>query len=62
LYPNDYMDYQKFLEQHGDMSALDTHTFLYGLRLGEEIDVEIEQGKTLIVKLVSEGEAQKDGT
>ncbi|WP_082234296.1 pyruvate carboxylase [Halobacillus massiliensis] len=62
LYPKVYMDYQKFLEQYGDMSALDTPTFLYGMRLGEEIEVEIEQGKTLIVKLVSVGEAQKDGT
>jgi pyruvate carboxylase len=32
------------------------------MTLGEEIEVEIEQGKTLIVKLVSIGEAQKDGS
>jgi pyruvate carboxylase len=32
------------------------------MRLGEEIEVEIEQGKTLIVKLVSVGEPQADGT
>ena len=31
------------------------------MRLGEEIDVEIEQGKTLMVKLVSIGEPQPDG-
>ncbi|WP_173916594.1 pyruvate carboxylase [Halobacillus sp. Marseille-Q1614] len=62
LYPKVYMDYQRFLQQYGDMSALDTPTFLYGMRLGEEIEVEIEQGKTLIVKLVSIGEAQIDGT
>ena len=29
------------------------------MRLGEEIDVEIEQGKTLMVKLVSIGEPQR---
>ena len=40
---------------------LDTPTFFYGMRLGEEIDVEIEQGKTLMVKLVSIGEPQPDG-
>ncbi|GAA0452836.1 pyruvate carboxylase [Alkalibacillus silvisoli] len=62
LYPKVFMDYQKFVEQYGDISVLDTPSFLHGLRLGEEIAVEIEQGKTLMVKLVSIGEAQKDGT
>ncbi|MFC0523998.1 pyruvate carboxylase [Pontibacillus salicampi] len=62
LYPKVFMDYHQFYEQYGDMSVLDTLTFFYGMRLGEEIEVEIEQGKTLIVKLVSIGEAQPDGT
>src|SRR5690625_3912982 len=44
------------------MSTLNTPTFFYGMDLGEEIEVEIEQGKTLIVKLVSISEAQDDGT
>ncbi|UAL54117.1 pyruvate carboxylase [Bacillus sp. CMF21] len=62
LYPKVFMDYAKTFEQFGDISVLDTPTFLYGMRLGEEIEVEIEQGKTLIVKLVSIGEPQPDGT
>ncbi|WP_345238756.1 pyruvate carboxylase [Pontibacillus salipaludis] len=62
LYPKVFMDYHQFYEQYGDMSVLDTLTFFYGMRLGEEIEVEIEQGKTLIVKLVSIGEAQPDAT
>ncbi|MBU9711258.1 pyruvate carboxylase [Evansella tamaricis] len=62
LYPKVYLDNEEFLGQYGDISVLDTLTFFYGLRLGEEIEVEIEQGKTLIVKLVSVGEPQKEGT
>ncbi|WP_099353575.1 pyruvate carboxylase [Fredinandcohnia onubensis] len=62
LYPKVFMDYQKMFDQFGDISMLDTPTFFYGMRLGEEIEVEIEQGKTLIVKLVSVGQAQPDGT
>ncbi|MFS0823751.1 pyruvate carboxylase [Bacillus sp. 1P02SD] len=62
LYPKVFLDYQKTFEQFGNISVLDTPTFLYGMRLGEEIEVEIEQGKTLIVKLVSVGQAQPDGT
>src|SRR5690625_3732934 len=62
LYPKVFMDYNKFYEAYGDMSTLNTPTFFYGMDLGEEIEVEIEQGKTLIVKLVSISEAQDDGT
>ncbi|MDY0396265.1 hypothetical protein RWE15_20315 [Virgibacillus halophilus] len=32
------------------------------MRLGEEIEVEIEKGKTLFVKLVSISEPRSDGT
>ncbi|MGG1678853.1 pyruvate carboxylase [Neobacillus sp. NRS-1170] len=62
LYPKVLMEYTKTVEQFGDISVLDTPTFLYGMRLGEEIEVEIETGKTLIVKLVSIGQPQADGT
>ncbi|WP_080846631.1 pyruvate carboxylase [Cytobacillus gottheilii] len=62
LYPKVYMDYIKTHQQFGDISVLDTPTFLYGMELGSEIEVEIETGKTLIVKLVSIGEPQPDGT
>ncbi|HET7580960.1 MAG TPA: pyruvate carboxylase [Bacillales bacterium] len=62
LYPKVFLDFHQLQETYGDTSVLDTPTFFYGMRLGEEIGVEIEQGKTLIVKLVSIGEAQADGT
>lgn len=59
LYPKVFLDYERFVDQYGDISVLDTPSFVYGLRLGEEVSVEIEQGKTLIIKLVSIGEPQK---
>ncbi|WP_044337522.1 pyruvate carboxylase [Rossellomorea aquimaris] len=62
LYPKVFMEYAQTMDQFGDISVLDTPTFLFGMRLGEEIEVEIETGKTLIVKLVSIGQAQADGT
>ena len=57
-----FLEYVKTVEHYGDISVLDTPTILYGLRLGEEIEVEIEKGKTLIVKLLSIGEPRADGT
>lgn len=62
LYPKVFMDYHHFCESYGDMSVLDTPTFFYGMNLGEEIEVEIEKGKTLIVRLVSISEPKEDGT
>ncbi|MFK3959435.1 pyruvate carboxylase [Pseudalkalibacillus hwajinpoensis] len=61
LYPKVYLEYAEVQEMFGDVSVLDTPTFLYGMRLGEEVEVEIEQGKTLIVKLVSVGEPNLEG-
>ncbi|AVK83011.1 pyruvate carboxylase [Lysinibacillus sp. B2A1] len=62
LYPKVFEEYAKTVDSFGNISVLDTPTFLYGLKLGEEIEVEIEKGKTLIIKLVSIGEPQHDGT
>ncbi|MED3718091.1 pyruvate carboxylase [Geobacillus thermodenitrificans] len=62
LYPKVFLEYAETVEKYGNVSVLDTPTFLYGMRLGEEIEVEIERGKTLIVKLVSIGQPQADGT
>ena len=62
LYPKVFEDYVTAQNLFGDISVLDTPTFLYGLKLGEEIEVEIEKGKTLIIKLIEIGEPQHDGT
>ncbi|MCM3722333.1 pyruvate carboxylase [Solibacillus isronensis] len=62
LYPKVFEQFTDAVNAFGDVSVLDTPTFFYGLKIGEEIEVEIEKGKTLIVKLVSIGEPQHDGT
>ncbi|MGE8206764.1 pyruvate carboxylase [Heyndrickxia sp. NPDC080065] len=62
LYPKVFLDYVKTTQQFGDVSVIDTPTFLYGMMLGEEIEVEIETGKTLFVQLISIGQPRLDGT
>ncbi|BBN98548.1 pyruvate carboxylase [Sporolactobacillus terrae] len=62
LYPKVYTDYLHFCDTFGENTVLSTPTFFYGLRLGEEVSVTIEEGKMLVVKLISIGHPQKDGT
>jgi pyruvate carboxylase len=62
MYPKVFIDKEKISQDFGHISVLDTPTFFYGMRLGEEIAIGIEQGKTLIVKLISIGELAPDGT
>lgn len=62
LYPKVFLDYETARNTYGDLSVLDTPSFHYGMRVGEEIEVEIERGKTLIIKLISIGEPLADGT
>ena len=61
MYPDVFAAFTKFEREFGDVSVLPTPAFFYGLKPGEEIAVEIEQGKTLFIKLINIGAADKDG-
>ena len=56
MYPKVFEDFQKFLQEYTDLSAMDTPVFFHGLTPGEVTQVEIEGGKTLFIKLVNIGE------
>jgi pyruvate carboxylase len=62
LYPKVYEDYLKHLQLYNDISKLESHVYLYGLAIGEECEVEIEEGKVLTIKLVEVGDIKDDGT
>ena len=62
MFPAVFRDYTRFVERCGDVSVIDTPIFFYGLKPGEEAVVNIEEGKTLIVKLLAVGELEPDGT
>ena len=61
LYPKVLREYMEHRALHGDTSVLPTPAFFYGLRVGEEAWIDIEPGKTLIVKLLSIGDVEPDG-
>jgi pyruvate carboxylase len=62
LYPRVLDDFFQFQERHGDVSVLDTGSYFYGMELGQEIQVELEPGKTLVISLTAVGEPREDGT
>ena len=62
LYPQVFQDWVQFTQTYGDVSVLDTPTFFSGLRVGETAKVDIEQGKTLIIKLATISDPNPDGT
>src|SRR6202171_900704 len=62
LYPDVFTKYDKFRQTYGDVSVLPTYAFFYGLRSGEEITVEIEAGKSLIIRFLTASEPHPDGT
>jgi len=62
LYPDVFVKYDKFRQTYADVSVLPTHAFYYGLASGEEITVEIEPGKTLILKFLTASDPHPDGT
>ncbi len=62
MYPKVYQEYCEFTREYGDVSVLDTPTFFYGLEAGKEAGINIEEGKTLIIKPLATGELQPDGS
>jgi pyruvate carboxylase len=61
MYPQVFADFAKFQTANSDVSCLPTPAFFYGLRPGEEIQVSIEDGKVLFIKLINLGAPDKDG-
>lgn len=51
IYPKVYSDYQARYKLYGDLSVLDTPSFFFGMKPGEEVRVNIEEGKMLLIRL-----------
>ena len=61
LYPAVFEQYAAHLRSYSDVSALPTPVFFHGLKPQEEIAVEIERGKTLVIRLLAVGDVDEKG-
>jgi pyruvate carboxylase len=61
LYPKVFTDFIAHNESYSDVSILPTDVFFYGHEPGQEVAIDIERGKTLIVKYLTVGDPHPDG-
>lgn len=61
MYPQVYAGFVEKVREFSRLSVLPTPAFFYGMSAGEEIEFDIEEGKTLFVKLVNIGDVDRDG-
>ena len=61
LYPKVFADLVDHQRKYSDTSILPTEVFFYGMQPGEETSVDIEPGKTLIIKFLTVGDPHEDG-
>ena len=61
MYPKVFRDYAEHRRNYGDVSVLPTQVFFNGLKEGQEISVDIDQGKTLVVRLQGRTELEEEG-
>ncbi len=52
MFPKVFEEYYQHAQVYGNVEAIPTPAFFYGLKLGEEILITLGQGKTIIVKLL----------
>ena len=62
MYPKVFVDYAADRASFGDVSTLPTAVFFYGMQAGQEINIDLERGKTLIVRYVTTSDPNEDGT
>ena len=61
MYPKVFADYADHARKFGDVSVLPTPVFFYGLSEKDEVAVDIDQGKTLVIRLTGRADLEEEG-
>ena len=61
MYPKVFTDFAAASESYGPVSVLPTPVYFYGMEPEDEIFVDIERGKTLVIRCLAVGEVDEKG-
>ena len=61
MYPDVFVEYAHTRRQYGDLADLPTSVFFYGMESGEEINVALDHGPTLLIRYLGTNEHHDDG-
>lgn len=61
FYPKVFEEGFAFWQEYGDVSAVPTSIFFYGMEMGQDTTIEIAKGKTLLIRLLSIGPVDDKG-
>jgi len=61
MYPDVFARFARARQNYGDLGVLPTKPFFYGMQTGEEMAVEIEAGKTLVIRFLTVSDLRPDG-
>ena len=62
MYPKVFEEFHQYQQEYSDLTAMDTQVFFHGILPGEVTQVDIADGKTLFIKLITIGEPDADGS
>ena len=62
MYPKVYEEYIRHRKEYGYIMRMGSHVFFNGMAVGEVNKINIEDGKTLVIKYVGLGDLNEDGT
>ena len=61
LYPKVFEDYLKYIKENGDFSRMGSDIYFHGLKEGEISEVEVDEGKILVIKYLETSKIDKNG-
>ncbi|MCB1417420.1 MAG: biotin/lipoyl-binding protein, partial [Nitratireductor sp.] len=61
MYPKVFTDFAAAQEDYGPVSVLPTPNYFYGMETEDEILVDIEKGKTLVIRCLAIGDTDEKG-
>jgi pyruvate carboxylase len=62
MYPKVFVDYARNRAEYGPVAMLPTHTYFYGMTAGDEISVDLEPGKSMVIHCAAIGDTDNEGS